>query len=66
MKHKDQVTVYMVQTMPRLWRIQSEKGIVLMDDIMVYSVREATDYVRRYVSSWDNWNYEVKPLEESK
>lgn len=57
-------TIYMVQIMPRLWQIRSKKGFVIQDDIMLYSKREAADYVRRYISSWDGWQYEVIELNQ--
>lgn len=59
----DQPTVYMVQLMPTLWRIESATGVILQDDIRAYSLREAHKYVASWISTWYDWKYEIKPLE---
>jgi hypothetical protein len=55
--------VYMVQTSRNRWKIQSESGRVLLDDIILSNETEAEEYVKGYVSSW-NWDYKMVPLEE--
>lgn len=54
--------VLMIQTEPCTWRIESEAGIILKDDIKVSIIYEAEDYVKRYVSSFTDWTYELIPL----
>lgn len=60
---KDKPTVYMVQIMPQLWRIESKSGAILQDDIRCYSLQDAEKLVKMYISSWSCWRYELKPLE---
>jgi hypothetical protein len=55
--------VYMVQTSRNRWKIQSESGSILLDDIILSNEVEAEEYVKGYVSSW-NWDYEMVSLEE--
>lgn len=60
---KDTPTVYMVQFMPTLWRIESKDGRVLQDDIRIYSLRDAEKYIANWITSFSCWKYELKPLE---
>jgi hypothetical protein len=52
----------MIQTEPCTWKIMTEKGIILKDDIKVSMIYEAEDYVKRYISSFNSWTYELIPL----
>jgi len=57
-----QPKLVMKQQTPCRWQITTEKGIVLKDDIMLGTFLEAEDYVKRYVSSFSNFIYEMKPI----
>ncbi len=59
-------TVYLVQTNKYRWRLESDKGVVIMDDISANSSYDAEKWVRGYVSSFACWQYKIKPLEEKK
>lgn len=54
----------MVQVNKSCWEIRTEHGIVLSDGIILGRIDEAEEYVRRYISSYSNWTYELKPLTE--
>lgn len=52
----------MIQSLQHKWRIESEQGQILQEDLNMGSVDEAENYCRRYVSSFMDWSYEVVPL----
>lgn len=52
--------LYMVQVLPGVWQIQSAKGHIIQRNIMLATKEQATDYIRRYTSSWQGWQYEVR------
>jgi hypothetical protein len=55
------VKVLMVQCFPNRWKITTEDGKVLAEDITVPAFK-AEEYVRAWVSSFHCWTYEVIPL----
>lgn len=55
-----------VETANGRWRIENSKGDVILDDLRLESVFRAEEYIRAYVSSFNNYNYEVVPLKERK
>lgn len=59
----DKVTVLMIEVLPNLWRIESDKGFILQDEIYCYGLHKAAEYVKNYVSSFSCWQYELKPME---
>jgi hypothetical protein len=52
----------MIQTSKCNWQIVTIKGIILVDDIKIGLVAEAEDYMRKYISSFESWTYEIKPM----
>lgn len=56
--------IIMIQVSKCRWRIETKSGILLTDDIMIGLPAEAEDYVRKYITSYLNWGYELKLLEE--
>lgn len=56
----------MVQRSRSRWEIVSAKGFVMQANIAVSSRLEAEEYVKRYVSSFLNWDYIVSPLKDKK
>ena len=56
----------MVQTNLHNWRIESEKGTVVKDDISVQNPYKAEEFVRSYISSFQSWTYEMVPLKKEK
>ena len=55
----------MVQTTQNLWRIESEKGVILQDDIRnIRSEYDANRYVQNYISSFVGWIATVVPLKK--
>jgi hypothetical protein len=63
---REEPTVYMVQIMPTLWRIESKDGRILTDDIRLYSLRDAEKDINNWISTWYAWKYEIKPLRNEK
>ncbi len=57
--------ILMIQTSNHRWQIRTPKGILIVDDIHVNSAYEAEEYVKRYVSSYNDWTYEVQPILKS-
>lgn len=53
----------MVQLTPHKWQIETQNGSVMQTGITAHSVSEAVDYVNRYISSFNGWNYEIVLLE---
>lgn len=56
--------VRMVQRSKNRWELQTSKGYPLQTDITVSSKKEAEDFVKRYLTSFNCWTYEIIPLEE--
>ena len=54
--------VKMVESMPNRWKIETEAGAVLQKDILVAGNHNASVYVKNYVSSFPNWDYELVPM----
>jgi hypothetical protein len=57
-------TVKMIQVFKCNWKIENLKGDTLKDNITVGTLYEAEQYVKAYVSSFMNWNYEMVPLKK--
>lgn len=57
--------ILMIQTSNHRWTLKTKKGIVLLDDIHVNSAYEAEQYVKAYISSYNDWSYEVQPILKS-
>lgn len=49
----------MVQLTPHLWQIESEKGHVIAPSITAHSAFEAEQYVKNYITSFQNWDYKM-------
>ena len=56
--------VLIKQVSKHKWRIETTKGIVLVDELILDNPNQADEYARCYVSSFTGWMYEVVPLEE--
>lgn len=48
------------------WQVTNATGTVLVYDLPLGNALEAERYIRAYVSSFNNYNYEVKPLRSPK
>ena len=59
-----QKKIIMKQINKTSWQILSESGILLVDDIKLGLIAEAEDYVKRYISSFDTWTYDILPMED--
>lgn len=55
------IVVKMVQVSQYKWKIVSDRGIVLQEPIYIASIK-AEEYIKAYISSYQGWGYEVKPL----
>lgn len=55
-------TVLMVQLSNHSWHLISKKGHILKKDLSFHRLRDAEAYVKAYISSFQNWNYEMVPL----
>jgi hypothetical protein len=58
--------VRMVQTMQHRWKIETEKGVVMQEDIILQNPTQAQGYVTNYISSFSGWTAEVVPLKKEK
>lgn len=56
----------MVQTSKHRWHLEGPKGNVLVEDLVLNSIREVIEYAKAYISSFSGWSYEINPLKESK
>ncbi len=56
--------VIMRQLTSSLWQIENAKGIVLQYDIVAHGLYEAENYVKRWISSFPNWDYEIILLQK--
>lgn len=63
---KQPPTILMVQVMPSMWQIVSQKGHIIQKSIIASSVSEATEYVAKYASSFNDWTFEVVLLKDNK
>lgn len=54
--------VKMVQMTQCNWRIETLSGSVMKADIMLGLQAEAEEYVRKYLTSFTDWSYEMVPL----
>jgi hypothetical protein len=53
--------VFMVQVYAWKWKIVAEKGHDILTDIQV-APHKAEEFVRSWISSFQGWTYEMKPL----
>lgn len=51
--------VKMVQQTKYRWALLAPKGHVLVDNLMLASVTKAEEWVKSYVSSYNDWTYEI-------
>lgn len=61
MKHT--ITLRMVQVNKYSWVIESQEGHLMEGGIMLHSEKDALEYIKNYVSSFINWDYELVPME---
>lgn len=54
--------VKMIQITKYEWKIVSQSGNMIQKDIYVNNVPDALQYIKTYVSSFNNWHYEIIPL----
>ena len=50
--------------MQHRWKLESDKGVLLKDDIFVQSPAQAREYGNAYISSFQGWCLEVVPLKK--
>lgn len=53
--------VVMEQTSNYRWRLVSPSGHVMVDDKDFASAKDAEDWVIAYISSFNDWSYEMRP-----
>lgn len=51
--------VIMRQISNSIWYIENTKGTILQKDIVAHGVYEAENYIKRWVSSFPNWEYQL-------
>jgi hypothetical protein len=56
--------IKMIQTSKHKWRIETSNGNVLVEDLVIDSLKHAEDYVKGYASSFVGWSYELIPIEK--
>ena len=60
--NRDKRHLKIVQATANRWRIENASGIVILDDLMLESSYRADQFMKGYVSSFIDYNYEVIPL----
>lgn len=51
--------IKMVQQTPHIWRIETPNGTILQSNVISHSAYEAEEYIKRYISSFPNWDYRL-------
>jgi hypothetical protein len=51
--------VKMVQISNNRWNLMSPKGTIMVEDILLYSPYEASEWAKKYISSWSDWSFKV-------
>lgn len=54
--------VILQETTNNVWNLIGPKGHIIVEGVRLYSKAEAEQWVKCYVSSWNDWKYEVKEL----
>ena len=60
----DNKRVKMVQHSKYRWTLESPKGVLLVDDLMLASPYKAEEWCKSYISSHSDWCYEIIPLKK--
>jgi len=55
-------TLIMRQTSKYMWRIVSQNGTIVQDNIPLNNGNSAYLYIKNYVSSYNNWDYVVETM----
>jgi hypothetical protein len=58
------VKVFMIQVTDYKWQLTHESGNILVDDVFMPGRFMAEEYARAFVSSYQNWTYEMVLLPE--
>lgn len=58
-------TVRMVQTNVYRWQLEAEDGTVIKDDLLMHSPYEAERWANSYISSFQTWFLEMRPIKEN-
>jgi len=58
------IIINIVQVSKNRWKLETQDQVLILDDIMLYSIREAEDYAKAYISTWASWDFNVIPMEE--
>lgn len=58
-----QIILKMIQITPHLWQVVSPKGSIMQNNVIAHNATEATEYIKRYASSWPEMGYTVLPLD---
>lgn len=56
--------VIMRQVSKQRWRLESEAGKIIEDDIQCYTPYDAECWVKAYTSGYQCWEYKIIPLGE--
>ncbi len=60
----DKAEFIIIQKTPHSWDIVSHSGHTVQKGIILHSIGEALEYIRRYVSSYSGMGYDIKPLKQ--
>jgi hypothetical protein len=58
------IVVRMVQTNKNGWRLETDNGTIILDDIILHSVEEARRFANAYISTWQSWDFSIITMEE--
>ncbi len=51
--------VKMIQVTRYRWELRAPKGALLVDNLLIDSRHKAEEWVKSYVSSYNDWTYEI-------
>jgi len=57
-------TIYLTQVSKFKWRLENKRGDVIRDNILVQNEEKAAEFCKAYISSFDNWDFVLKPLKK--
>lgn len=57
------IKIKIVQKTKYTWKLVSPTGHIIQDNVSLHDEYRVIEYIKTYISSYDNWTYEVVWLE---
>lgn len=58
--------VRMIQVNNYRWNLVGPKDNIMVEGLALHSKQDALDWVKAYISTWTDYQYEVIPMKEDK